>query len=163
MIFWYQSWLEQTSESYVLYFLTRKDIVYWSKKIIKKKVWHIGIYTKSFSFLVQLVSEILISKVTQLKWGGSTIIQCAVWHWTSICYFLFIQVTDLVLTDYFKMYSLKYQIYLMTFLNLWWFYYLFLPTIQGFFSSAFSERGFATFLLLSYDWMVFFILVSKFQ
>ena len=44
--------------------------MYWSKKNIKKKVWHIGTYTKSFSFLVQLVSEILISKVIQLKWGG---------------------------------------------------------------------------------------------
>ena len=27
-------------------------------------------FTKSLSFLVQLVSEILISKVIQLKWGG---------------------------------------------------------------------------------------------
>ena len=30
-----------------------------------------GTYTKSFSFLVQWVSEIFISKVIQLKWGGN--------------------------------------------------------------------------------------------
>ena len=40
------------------------------QKNYQKKVWHIGTYTKSFSFLVQLVTEILISKVIQLKWGG---------------------------------------------------------------------------------------------
>ena len=49
-----------------MFCFTRKDMVYWSKK----KVWHIGTYTKSFSSLVQLVSEILISKVIQLKWEG---------------------------------------------------------------------------------------------
>ena len=41
------------------------------QKNYQKKAWHIGTYTKSFSFLVHLVSEILISKVIQLKWGSS--------------------------------------------------------------------------------------------
>ena len=49
------------------------------QKYYQTKVWHIGTYTKSFIFLVQWVSEILISKVIQLKWGGNqlTIVQ---WH-----------------------------------------------------------------------------------
>ena len=33
VIFWYQSWIEQTSESGISYFFSMKDIVQWSKKI----------------------------------------------------------------------------------------------------------------------------------
>ena len=36
VIFWYQSWLEQTSESGISYFFSMKDIVQWSKKITKQ-------------------------------------------------------------------------------------------------------------------------------
>ena len=37
VIFWYQSWLVQTSGSDVYFFFTRKDIVHWSKKIIRQR------------------------------------------------------------------------------------------------------------------------------
>ena len=47
-----------------------------SAQKLSKKVWHIGTYRKSFSFLVQWVSEILISKVIQLKRGVTL---CIVW------------------------------------------------------------------------------------
>ena len=36
VIFWYQSWFEQTSESDLLYFFSMKDILHWSKKITRQ-------------------------------------------------------------------------------------------------------------------------------
>ena len=43
-------------------------------KNYQTKPCQFGIYTKSFSYLVQWVSEILIYKVSQLYWGGNPLI-----------------------------------------------------------------------------------------
>ena len=53
----------------MFYFFDQEGHSALVQKNYQTKVWHIGTYTKSFSFLVQWVSEILISKVIQLKWG----------------------------------------------------------------------------------------------
>ena len=55
----------------MFYFFDQEEHSALVQKNYQSKVWHIGTYTKSFSFLVQWVSEILISKVIQLKWGGN--------------------------------------------------------------------------------------------
>ena len=67
----------QTNEKYVFFPPEKFDFLFFPAtlqhtKKLSKKVWHIGTYRKSFSFLVQCVSEILISKVIQLKWGVVT-------------------------------------------------------------------------------------------
>ena len=62
----------------MFYFFDQEDHGALVQKNYQTKVWHIGTYTKSFSFLVQWVLEILISKVIQPKWGGNQLI---VVHW----------------------------------------------------------------------------------
>ena len=86
MIFWYQSWLVQTSGSDV-YFFYQEGHSALVQKNYQTKAWHIGTYTQIFSFLVQWVSEILISKVLM---GGSPLSHSAMCYCKTIEFFEYV-------------------------------------------------------------------------